>query len=171
MFSNPLPRRDFIRATLTGGAVVAAAGAGLLRSDSAMAGDVPGWPAKPFEDKTLSSAMMDSVGKTSVATSPKVKLTAPTIAENGGAVPVTVEIDFPMTADDYIDAVYLFVDHNPSPLVSKYQFTPESGQAYFQERIKMAKTDHIRVIAKSSKGVLMASTPREVKVTIGGCGG
>lgn len=95
-------------------------------------------------------------------------------AENGGAVPVTVDVDSPITVDDvddYIETVYLFVDHNPTPLASKFQFTPENGQAYFQERIKMAKTDHVRVIARTNKGMLMASTPREVKVTIGGCGG
>jgi len=168
---NTMQRRQFLSATLATGAVATAAGLGLLRPQLAFAGDVSGWPAKAFDAKVLNDAMMASVGKTDVAVSPKVKLTAPTIAENGGAVPVTIEVDSPMTADDYIATVYLFVDHNPTPLASQFNFTPASGQAYIQERIKMAKTDNVRVIAKTNKGVLMASAPREVKVTIGGCGG
>jgi thiosulfate-binding protein SoxY len=95
--------------------------------------------------------MSNTIGKTQVAVSSKVKLTAPSIAENGGAVPVTIEIDSPMTADDYIATVYLFVDHNPTPLTSQFTFTPACGQAYIQERIKMAKTDNVRVVAKPTK--------------------
>lgn len=73
MLSNSLKRRDVIRTSLTGGAVLAAVGVGLLRPGVAFAGNVRGWPAKPFDDKVLSSAMMDSVGKTNIAVSTKVK--------------------------------------------------------------------------------------------------
>lgn len=171
MLKKTIHRRQFLGTTIATGAVATAAGMGLLKPQMAFANDVAGWPAKAFDAKVLKDAMTDAIGKTSVPVSAKVKLTAPTIAENGGAVPVTIEVDSPMTADDYIASVYLFVDHNPTPLASQFTFTPACGQAYIQERIKMAKTDNVRVIAKTNKGVLMASAPREVKVTIGGCGG
>lgn len=166
-----IQRRQFIGTSLVAGAAVTLAGGALLRSGAALADNVAGWPAKAFDAKALDQAMAASVGKNNVPVSPKVKLTAPTIAENGGAVPVTIEIDSPMTADDYVSTVWLFVDHNPTPLASQFDLTPGFGAAYFQQRIKMAKTDNVRVIAKTSKGEFMASAPREVKVTIGGCGG
>ncbi|MHB8266452.1 MAG: thiosulfate oxidation carrier protein SoxY [Acidithiobacillus ferrivorans] len=171
VMNNTIHRRQFLGTTLATGAVAAAAGIGLIKPQLAFADNVPGWPAKAFDAKVLKDAMSNAIGKTQVAVSPKVKLTAPSIAENGGAVPVTIEIDSPMTADDYIATVYLFVDHNPTPLTSQFTFTPACGQAYIQERIKMAKTDNVRVVAKTNKGEFMASAPREVKVTIGGCGG
>ncbi|MCE5387325.1 MAG: thiosulfate oxidation carrier protein SoxY [Acidithiobacillus sp.] len=164
-------RREFLGTSATAVAVAAVAGSGLLRAGSAIAGDVAGWPAKAFDAKVLDQAMTDSIGKTSIPVSAKVSLKAPTIAENGGSVPVTIEVDSPMTADDYISTVWLFVDHNPTPLASQFNFTPACGKAYIQERIKMAKTDNVRVVAKTNKGELMASAPKEVKVTIGGCGG
>ena len=166
-----MQRRQFLGTGVTAAAVAAVAGTGLLRAGNAFADNVAGWPAKAFDAKVLDAAMTDSVGKTNIPVSSKVSLKAPTIAENGGAVPVTIEVDSPMTAVDYIATVWLFVDHNPTPLASQFTFTPACGKAYIQQRIKMAKTDNVRVVAKTNKGELMASAPREVKVTIGGCGG
>ncbi len=167
--SNMMKRREFINKSALGMVVVA--GSSYLIPGIANAANVPGWPAAPFDAKVLDKAMEASIKTTSVTISPKVHLTAPTIAENGAAVPVTVDVDYPMDPGDYIDTIYLYIDHNPTPLASEFHFTPANGRAYFQERVKMAKTDHMRVVAKTNKGVLMASAPREVKVTIGGCGG
>ncbi len=166
-----MKRREFLGTSLTATTLAAVAGTGLLRSGMAFAGNVAGWPSKAFEDKKLAAAMTDSIGKTEIPVSSKVRLSAPSIAENGAAVPVTIEIDSPMNADDYVKTVWLFVDHNPTPLASQFNFTPGCGQAFIQQRIKMAKTDNVRVVARTSKGELMASAPRKVKVTIGGCGG
>ncbi|MBU2839365.1 thiosulfate oxidation carrier protein SoxY [Acidithiobacillus thiooxidans] len=164
-----MKRRKFLGVSAVGMAAVA--GSGVLMPAIANAANVAGWPAAAFDAKKLDEAMKDSIDTTSVKTSAKVRLTAPTIAENGAAVPVTVDVDHPMTADDYIESVYLYVDHNPTPLASAFHFTPDSGHAYFQERIKMAKTDMVRAVARTNKGVMMSSKPQEIKVTIGGCGG
>lgn len=183
MTSKMIKRRDFLQNSVTA-VLSTVAGASLLRGPRAEAAtihNVPGWPAA-FDVQTggkvqaaysqaADKALMESVGTTHVAVSSRIKVSAPTIAENGGSVPVTVTVDWPMTPDNYVEALYMYVFHNPSPLVSEYHFTPANGEAYFSERIKMAKTDHIRIIAKTNKGVLMAAVPREVKVTIGGCGG
>ena len=170
MASTLTSRRTFLQTMLVGGTVVIA-GVGLGDSARADANDVAGWPAKPFSRHHLKSAIMDTIGTANVPISSKIRLRAPTIAQNGGSVPITVAVDYPMTPQDYIQTVYLFVDHNPFPLAGEFHFTPASGQAYFQSRIKMKKTDHVRVIAKTNHGVLMASKPKVVKVTIGGCGG
>ena len=169
MASN-ISRRTFLHTALLGGTVLAS-GAAFGGIGKAVADDVPGWPGRPFSEHVLAAAMMDSIGTTKVPVSSKITLHAPTIAQNGGSVPITVSADYPMTPQDYIQTVYLFVDHNPDPLAGEFHFTPASGQAYFQGRIKMKKTDHVRVIAKTNKGVLMAAEPKVVKVTIGGCGG
>ncbi len=170
MASNMTSRRTFLQTVLVSGTAVVT-GAAFGGIGQAFAGDVQGWPKEPFSQHALAAAMTDCIGTTKVPVTSKITLRAPTIAQNGGSVPITVSVDHPMTPDDYIQTVYLFVDHNPDPLAAEFHFTPANGQAYVESRIKMKKTDHVRVIAQTNKGVLMASKPKVVKVTIGGCGG
>jgi sulfur-oxidizing protein SoxY len=100
----------------------------------------------------------------------KVKLDLPTIAENGLVVPLSFEVESPMTADDHVKAVHVFAEGNPSPLVAAYTFTPLAPKAAASLRIRLAKTQHVVAVAEMSDGTLYTSR-REVKVTIGGCGG
>jgi len=100
----------------------------------------------------------------------KITLELPQIAENGNTVPIGVSVDSPMTDSDYVKAVHIFADKNPSPDVAVFRFTPGSGKASASTRMRMAKTQNIVAVAEMSDGsVYMAKT--EVKVTIGGCGG
>lgn len=100
----------------------------------------------------------------------KVKLDVPQIAENGLVVPVNVEVESPMTADDYVKAVHVFADGNPLPRVVTYRFTPECGKASASTRMRLAQTQNVICIVEMSNGALF-SAKTEVKVTIGGCGG
>ena len=100
----------------------------------------------------------------------KVKLDIPEIAENGLVVPVTVDIDSPMTAADYVKAIHVFADGNPQPGVVSYKFTPASGKASASTRMRLAQTQNVICIAELSNGSLY-SAKSQVKVTIGGCGG
>jgi len=100
----------------------------------------------------------------------KITLTAPEIAENGNSVPVTVEVDSPMTEGDYVASVTILADGNPNPEVATFHFTPMSGAAAATTRIRLAKTQNVMAIAKMSDGSVY-SDQKEVKVTIGGCGG
>ncbi len=59
----------------------------------------------------------------------KIKLDIPEIAENGFFVPINIEVDSPMTPDDYVRTLHVFSDGNPFPNVFSYRFTPESGRA------------------------------------------
>lgn len=100
----------------------------------------------------------------------RISLDLPEIAENGNTVPLSVEVESPMTEDDYVKAVHLFADGNPVPTVAKMNFTPRSGEAVASTRIRLAQTQKIHALAEMSDGSFFSAT-REVKVTIGGCGG
>ena len=100
----------------------------------------------------------------------RIKLDVPQIAENGLVVPINVEIESPMTAEDYVKAVHVFADGNPQPGIVSYRFTPECGKAAAATRMRLAQTQNIVCVAEMSDGKLY-STKSEVKVTIGGCGG
>lgn len=100
----------------------------------------------------------------------KVSIKAPEIAENGNNVPVTVAVESPMTAGDYVKAVHVVADGNPNPGVASYFLTPACGKVEIQTRIRMATTQNIVAVAEMGDGSLWTAT-RQVKVTIGGCGG
>lgn len=100
----------------------------------------------------------------------KVTLTAPEIAENGNTVPISVAVDSPMSDDDYVESVLIVAEANPSPGVLTLNFTPACGKAEASTRIRLAKTQRIRAIARMSDGSF-SSGSSDVKVTIGGCGG
>ncbi|HEY0837473.1 MAG TPA: thiosulfate oxidation carrier protein SoxY [Azospirillum sp.] len=100
----------------------------------------------------------------------KVKIDMPQIAENGNAVPLTVTVESPMTAQSYVKAVHVIADGNPDAGVATFTFTPMSGKAEVATRMRLATTQKIWAVAEMSDGAVhMEKT--EVKVTIGGCGG
>lgn len=100
----------------------------------------------------------------------RITLDLPQIAENGNTVPLTVEIDSPMSEADYVKVVHIYAEENPLPNVASFHFSPRSGRARAATRIRLAKTQNVVAVAEMSDGsVYTAKT--EVKVTIGGCGG
>ena len=100
----------------------------------------------------------------------RVTLRVPEVAENGNTVPVTVSVESPMTETDYVEAIHIVADGNPAPGVASITFTPLSGKAEAQLRIRLAQTQSVTAVARMSDGSLWSAS-REVKVTIGGCGG
>ena len=99
-----------------------------------------------------------------------IYLDMPEIAENGNQVKIAFEIDSPMTADDYVKAVYVFADGNPEPDVAQFNFTPAMGACGATTRMRLSKTQNVTVLAAMSNGSF-AKADTTVKVTIGGCGG
>lgn len=100
----------------------------------------------------------------------KIKLDVPQIAENGLVVPINVEIESPMSEKDYVKAVHVWADGNPSPGIVSYAFTPACGKASASTRMRLAQTQNIVCVAEMADGSLFMAKS-EVKVTIGGCGG
>lgn len=100
----------------------------------------------------------------------KVQIKTQDIAENGNTVPVTVSVDSPMTDSDYVRTIHVLSDRNPQPGVASFTLTPANGKAEVQLRMRMAETQNVIAVAELSDGSTWIAT-REVKVTIGGCGG
>lgn len=100
----------------------------------------------------------------------KIKLDLPEIAENGNTVPMTVTVESPMTEQSHVTDVLIVADENPRSGVVTFHFSPASGVAEANTRIRLAATQDVIAVAKMNDGsVFMAS--KQVKVTIGGCGG
>jgi sulfur-oxidizing protein SoxY len=100
----------------------------------------------------------------------KIAIDLPEIAENGSIVPLAVAVAAPMTADNYVSDVLVIAEHNPFPEVVQFNFTPMSGKAEVATRIRLAATQKVTVLAKTSKGEFFTAQ-KMVKVTVGGCGG
>ncbi|HYE94351.1 MAG TPA: thiosulfate oxidation carrier protein SoxY [Terriglobales bacterium] len=99
-----------------------------------------------------------------------IKLDIPLIAENGAVVPVSVEAQSPMTAQNHVKHIYVIADKNRIPVVTHVTLAPEAGHAFMGANIRLGETGDVRAIVEQSDGTLLA-VKREVKVTVGGCGG
>jgi sulfur-oxidizing protein SoxY len=95
----------------------------------------------------------------------KLKLELPLIAEDGSNVAVAVESNLPMSGVGYLNHIS---DKNRRPMIAKFIFTPESGQAFVSTQIRLATTTDVRAVAEMSDGTLYAVT-KHVRVTISGC--
>ncbi|MEA2880248.1 MAG: sulfur-oxidizing protein SoxY [Hyphomicrobiales bacterium] len=104
------------------------------------------------------------------ATEGKVKLDLPEIAENGNTVPMTVSVESPMTDASHVTDVLVVGDGNPNGGMVTFQFSPLSGVAEANTRIRLAATQNIIAVAKMNDGSFVTAS-KQVKVTIGGCGG
>ena len=99
-----------------------------------------------------------------------VKLDVPLIAENGAVVPISVSVDSPMTPTNYVKYIYVVADKNRIPVVTRVTLAPEAGRAFMAATIRLGESGDVRAIVEQSDGSLLA-VKREVKVTVGGCGG
>ncbi len=98
----------------------------------------------------------------------KITLELPEIAENGNFVPVTITVESPMTAEDYVKAIHLLSTANPVARVASFKLSPINAVARVQSRMRLAKTQDVIALAEMSNGTLAIATLL-VKVTIGGC--
>ena len=113
--------------------------------------------------------MMDFTGG-KAPESGKISLTAPEIAENGNTVPISMSVESAMGGDDLVDSVIILADGNPNPAVITFHFTEMSGRAEATTRMRLAKTQNVLAIARMKNGAVYMDK-KQVKVTIGGCGG
>lgn len=100
----------------------------------------------------------------------RINLTLPQVAENGASVPITIAVDSPMSDSDYVKSIHIVADGNPSPAIASFHFTPAAGKAEVSTRVRLAKTQKIRAVAVMADGSCFQAA-KEVKVTVGGCGG
>jgi sulfur-oxidizing protein SoxY len=100
----------------------------------------------------------------------KIKLDLPEIAENGNTVPMTVTVESPMSEQSHVTEVLVLADGNPNAGVATFHFSPASGIAEANTRIRLAASQNIIAVARMNDGSFVMAS-KAVKVTIGGCGG
>lgn len=97
----------------------------------------------------------------------QIGLEAPVRAEDAAIVPISVSTRFEQTPERYVRKLWLVIDNNPSPVGAVFTFTPESGKADIETRVRVDAYTHVRAIAELNTSELMMST-RFVKAS-GGC--
>ncbi|HSA90902.1 MAG TPA: thiosulfate oxidation carrier protein SoxY [Burkholderiales bacterium] len=132
--------------------------AGLLKPVAALAA----WNKAAFSSKTSADAMK-SLGTPAAESSGGIVIEAPQIAENGAVVPIEVMCNIPGTT-----SLAVLVEKNPYPLVAKFEFM-EGALPFVKINAKMGETSDVRVVATAGGKHYQAT--KEIKVTIGGCGG
>lgn len=153
-------RRTVLKGAGASGVLASLLAAGLLKPTAVLAQE---WNKAAFEAKDTGAAMK-AAGVGATAEGRDLILKAPDIAENGAVVPVDVVCNIPNTV-----SISLFADKNPFPFCGSFEF----GQGAVPEvsiRLKLAQTSLVKAVAKTGDGKYFTAQ-KEVKVTVGGCGG
>ena len=135
------------------------AAAGMLQPDAALAAD---WNQKAFEAKNLKDAF-DALGAGNRIDSADIVMTAPEIAENGAVVPIGAVSKLPGT-----ESIAILIARNPTALAASFDI-PAGTEPAVSTRVKLAETSDVYVLVKAQGKYYV--TKKEIKVTIGGCGG
>ncbi len=154
-----IKRRTFLKQTAAASTVALAAGAGLLLPRAVLAA----WPEPAFRADSVSSVLGELVGGGTPGSSDAITIKAPDIAENGAVVPVTVSSSL-----SNVESIAIVAVNNPFPLTSNFKLGAGT-EGFVSTRIKMAQTSEVLAVVKANGTLYSAS--KEVKVTIGGCGG
>jgi sulfur-oxidizing protein SoxY len=120
------------------------------------------WNEAAFGAKSSADALK-SLGAASPAPSKDIVIDAPQIAENGAVVPIEISSNVPGTS-----VISVLIEKNPFPLTGRFEFK-EGALPFVKLNVKMGETSDVRVIAEAGGRSYVAT--REIKVTIGGCGG
>ena len=151
-------RRNVLK-TGSGAALLSVlAAAGVIKPGMALAD----WNKSAFESKSMADTLK-AMGVSSTADSKDVQVTGPDIAENGAVVPVGVASTLPN-----VTMVAILIEKNPNALSATFNL-PEGTEANVQTRVKMGQTSNVYALVKSDGNFFMAT--KEIKVTLGGCGG
>jgi len=144
---------DLVRRTLLGALALT-----LIKPWAALAA----WNKEAFGAKTPQDALK-GIGAQAAAQSSDLVIEAPQIAENGAVVPIEIASNIPGTT-----AIAVVIEKNPFPLAAKFDFK-EGALPFVKLNVKMGETSDVRVVAFA--GGRQYAAAREIKVTIGGCGG
>jgi sulfur-oxidizing protein SoxY len=152
-------RRKALKTSVGVGTLGALMAAGLIRPGDALAQDWKG----AFETKSLQDTIKALGGTTAASESKEITITAPDIAENGAVVPVAVSSAIAKT-----ESISIMVEKNPNMLAASFIF-PAGTEPSVGTRVKMGQTSNVFAVVKADGKFYMAS--KEIKVTLGGCGG
>jgi len=157
--NTSIKRRIFLKGSMAASAVGVAVGAGLLTPQAVLAA----WPAEVFQAKEAAAGLKALLGSDASEQSADIEVKAPDIAENGAVVPITVE-----TKLKNLESITVVAMKNPAPVIANYAMG-KGADGFVSMRIKMGATGDVVAVVKS--GGKLFSNKKEVKVTVGGCGG
>jgi sulfur-oxidizing protein SoxY len=152
-------RRKALKAGGGAGVLAMLLAAGIVRPGELLAAD---WNEAAFSKKTIAEAM-GALGAQNPAASDAVQIKAPEIAENGAVVPITVESKLPGT-----ESITLLVEKNPQPLAASFSIPPGTEPGV-STRVKIGQSSDVYALVKAEGKYYFAK--REIKITLGGCGG
>ena len=151
-------RRNVLKAGSGAALLSTLAAAGLITPGMALAD----WIKAAFDAKSMADTLK-ALGAGSPVDSKDVQVTGPDIAENGAVVPVGVSTTLPN-----VSMVAILIEKNPNALAASFTL-PEGTEANVQTRVKMGQTSNVYALVKADGKFFMAT--KEIKVTLGGCGG
>jgi sulfur-oxidizing protein SoxY len=154
-----LSRRAALKSAGAGGLLAAAIAAGLLRPSDALAE----WNKGAFESKTIADALRNLKVASPVETK-AIAIRAPDIAENGAVVPIEIQSNVPGTR-----SIAVLIDKNPFPYAGSFDVS-QGALPFVALRVKMSESSNVRVVVAAADGKFYTAV-KEVKITIGGCGG
>lgn len=152
-------RRDVLKAGGGAGLLAMLAAAGFVTPGKAVASD---WNKAAFEVKTVPEAFK-ALGAGTPANSADILMKAPDIAENGAVVPIGIESKIPGT-----ESIAVLIEKNPNPLAAAFDI-PAGTETTVTTRVKMGETSNVYALVKANGKYFVAK--KEIKVTLGGCGG
>lgn len=152
-------RRNLLQATGSATVMALAASAGVFKSGNVLAAD---WNKAAFDTKNLQDTVK-ALGGTAATESKDITITSPDIAENGAVVPVSVSSKLGKT-----ESIAILVEKNPNALSAAFDI-PGGTEPFVSTRVKMGQTSNVHAVVKADGKYFYAT--KEIKVTLGGCGG
>ena len=152
-------RRSALKAGGGAGLLALLAASGIVRPGDVQAAD---WNKAAFELKTTQDALK-ALGASGSTPSSDIVIRAADIAENGAVVPVGVESKIPGT-----QSISILIDKNPNALAASFDI-PAGTEPSVTTRVKMGQTSDVYALVKADGKFYVAK--KEIKVTLGGCGG
>ena len=116
---------------------------------------------------SMQAAIRNALGDVEIGKG-RVSLEIPSLVENGNTVPMTVAVESPMTATDYVKAIYVFNEKNPQPNVIGIHLGPRAGKASISTRIRLADSQRVVAIAQMSDGSVWSGEVNVI-VTLAAC--
>ena len=139
----------------------------VLAGGAALALGVRPTQAATFEP-ALVRALQGWVGSTHAPGTGRVRLEIAPLVENGNAVPITVEVESPMTAADHVREIAVFTEKNPQLEVARFHLGPHNGRAEVATRIRLATSQNVVALARMSDGSVWQHSVA-VLVTLAAC--
>jgi sulfur-oxidizing protein SoxY len=152
-------RRTILKGSGAAGTLAVAVAAGLIKPSAVLAAE---WNKSAFEAKSVDDALK-GLGASAATETADILIKAPDIAENGAVVPIEITSKIAGTS-----SIAVMAEKNPQPLAADFNLA-NGAEGYVSFRIKMGQTSNVKVLVAANGKFYTAQ--KEVKVTIGGCGG